>query len=198
MSIPRRIIDTLRYTYQRMFQRQEDNRAHEVVEVLKQVTLFQGFSQNALRELAEVMHRRSYRRDEFLYYENDPGLGLYIVQRGCVRLLVEDENGGVHERYQAVENEFFGEISILGDYRRMETAQAATETKVLGFFSPDLKTILKRNPSLGASMVMALARHLATQQVSMTQRVIEERGKVPALRLLAGGTQQAERAHSIT
>ncbi len=194
MSVTRRIIHTLRDLYRRMFQRQEDARTREVVEVLKQMPLFKGFSRSALRELAEVMHPRDYRRDEFLYYENDPGLGLYIVQRGRVRLVVEDEDGEVQELRQTVENEFFGALSLLGESRRMETAQAVTETRVLGFFSPDLKTMLKRNPSVGAAAVAALARHLAARQVALMQQIAQDRGKVAALRLLDGATQQAEAA----
>ncbi len=192
MSITRRFIHTLRDTYRRMFRRQEDARTHEVVEVLRQVSLFKGFSRSALRELAEVLHRRDYKRDEFLYYENDPGLGLYIVQRGRVRLLTEDEKGKVHELRLVTENEFFGPLCLLGEFRRMETAQAVTETRVLGFFSPDLKTMLKRNPSAGAAIFASLARHLAARQVALMQRMADDQGKVAALRLLDGATQHVE------
>ncbi len=192
MPVTRRIIHTLRDLYRRVFKRQEDARTREVVEVLKQVSLFKGFSRSALRELAEVLHPRDYRRDEFIYYENDPGLGLYIVQRGRVRLVVEDESGVDQELRQAVENEFFGALSLLGESRRMETAQAVTETRVLGFFSPDLKTMLKRNPTVGAATVAAVARHLAAQQVALMQQITRDRGKVAALRLLDGLAQQAE------
>ena len=62
MSITRRFIHTLRDLYRRMFRRQEDARTREVVEVLKQVSLFKGFSRSALRELAQILHRRDYKR----------------------------------------------------------------------------------------------------------------------------------------
>ena len=192
MSVTRRILHTLRTVYRRMFQRQEDAHTREVVEVLKQVSLFNGFSRGALHDLAEVVHPRDYRRDEFLYYENDPGLGLYIIQHGRVRLLTEDEDGGVQELRQAAENEFFGTLSLLGESRRMETAQAVTETRVFGFFSPDLKTMLKRNPTVGAAVVTALARYLASRQVALMGQMVQDRGKVAALRLLDEATQQAE------
>lgn len=191
MSITRRFIHAVRDLYRRMFRRQEDARTREVADVLKQVSLFKGFSRSALRDLAEVMHRRNYRHDEFLYYEHDPGLGLYIVQRGRVRLLVDDDQDNAQELRQARENDFFGELSLLGDFRRMETAQAATETKVLGFFSPDLKVMFKRNPSVGAAVVEALARHLAAQQVALVQQLADDHGKVEALRLLDNAVQHA-------
>lgn len=186
MSITRNIINAVRIGYRRMFQRQEDARTRAVVDVLKQMPLFEGLAWGTMWELAEVLHQRRYKRDEFIYYEHDPGIGLYIVQQGVVRLLAEDENGNVHELRQVGDHDFFGALSLMGDFRRMETAQAATETYVLGLFSPDLKTLLKRNPSVGAAVMAALAKHLAEQQVELVQRLAKNEGAVSARRLLRG------------
>lgn len=186
MSITRSIYQSFRQWYRRLFQQQEDLRTREAVEVVQQVSLFQGLPRGALRDLAEVVHPRDYKRDEFIYYQHDPGLGLYIVQRGGVRLLAEDDDGMPYELCQVAENGFFGELSLLGDFRRQETAQAITETRVLGFFIPDLKMLTKRNPSVGAAVAMALARHLAIQQVALLQRVADAEGQVDALRFLRG------------
>ena len=176
----------LRRGYRQMFQRQEEEAASATAEALRQVALFGNLSRGALSDLAEVVHHRRYRRDEFLYYEDDPGLGLYIVLQGAVRLLVEDEAGGLREVRQVTEFGFFGELSLLGDFRRLETAQAVTETEVLGFFNPDLKTLLRRKPSVGGEVTFALARHLAARQVALLQLVGEDEGKTAALRLLRG------------
>lgn len=186
MSLFRRISDVVRRFYRRVFKRQEDAHLHAIVETLLDVPIFQYCSHNMLLDLAQVMHRRSYRRDAFIYHEDDPGLGLYIVQRGRVRLLTEDENGTMQELRQAGENELLSEISILGDYRRMETVQAVTDTQVLGFFSPDMNVMAKRNPKVYAAVMAALARYLAGRQVEMVRLLAERNGKVDALRLREG------------
>ena len=170
----------------RMFRREDDATLREVVTTLKEVPLFRSFSRSALRDLAEAVHRRDYRRDEFMYYERDPGLGLYIVQRGRVRLLVEDEAGSVHELRQVSEHELFGRLSLLGDFRRMETAQAVVDTRVLGFFRPDLRTIVKRHPATGAAFIEALAHNLAATQAELVRFIAERDGKVAARRILDG------------
>lgn len=184
MALAHQIINAVRSGYRNAFRRKESEKIRDAVETLRHVSLFREFSRSALRDLAEVMHHRRYRRDEFIYYEHDPGLGVYIIRRGRVRLMAEDDHGAVHEIRQAEENTFFGELSLLGDFRRLETAQALTDTDVLGFFSPDLKTLLKRNPLVGAAVVMALARHLAQQQGALMERLSGNEGKIPALRML--------------
>ncbi len=178
--------------YRRWFQRTEDDHTRERIAAIRQVALFQNLPRAALRELAEAMHRRLYRRDEYLYYESDPGLGLYIVQSGRVRLLAEDEEGEVYELRQVNQGEHFGELSLFGEFRRMETAQSTAETCVLGLFRPDLSTIVKRSPKAGAAIVLALAQHLAERQAEIIRMHQKVCGKVAGLELIHGASFHVE------
>jgi hypothetical protein len=45
-----------------------------------------------------------------------------------VRLLAEDENSNVHELRQVSENDFFGALSLMGDFRRKALAPSAHNT----------------------------------------------------------------------
>ncbi|WP_456429694.1 Crp/Fnr family transcriptional regulator [Rhodocaloribacter sp.] len=193
MTTARNVSGLARAFYRRLFRREEDAQLRSIVETLQETPVFQTLARGDLRELAEAMHVRTYKRDEFLYYEQDPGLGLYVVQRGRVRLFTEDEAGVIYELRQVGEREIFGEISLFGsgDLRRMETAQALTETRVLGFFSPDLKTMLRRTPKTAAAVTMALARYLALRQVETVRLLAERQGKAAAMRLLNGANPPA-------
>lgn len=182
----------------RMFPAGVDPKTQEVIDTLQQVPIFRNLPRVAIRDLAEAVHRRNYKRDEFLYYERDPGLGMYVVQEGRVRLLMEDESGQVHELRQVGEHEFFGKLSLLGDFRRMETAQAITETRVLGFFRPDLKTIIKRRPASGAAILEALSRNLAAMESELIRVLVEKDGKVEALRLVDNASARIDRSAAET
>lgn len=162
------------------------------IDTLKGVILLSSLPRRALRDLAEAVHIRDYKRDEFLYYEHDPGLGMYVVQRGRVRLLVEDESGAVHELRQVGDHEVFGKLSLIGDFRRTESAQALTETRVLGFFRPDLKTIVKRHPTSGAAILEVLSRNLAATETELIRVLVEKDGKVDAVRLVDNVTAKVE------
>jgi CRP-like cAMP-binding protein len=168
----------------RIFTAREDPEMRQTIEVLKHTAVLRGLPGRVLRDVAGIVHRREYRRDEFIYYERDPGLGLYVVQTGRIRLLAEDDKGAVHELRQVGESDLFGKLSLLGDFRRTETAQAFTDASVLGLFRPDLKTIIKRHPGSGAEVVGALARNLAAMEVELIRVLIEKDGKLEALRLI--------------
>ena len=144
------------------------------------------------RTLAEAVHIRSYNPDEVIYYEGDPGLGLYIVQSGAVRLVIEDEEGQPRELRAVGAFELFGHLSILGDHRRTETAMAVTETEVLGFFRPDLVAMIKRRPVAGAAVMVALAGYMAARQAELFDILAARDGKVAAAQVFHAVRRQVE------
>jgi CRP-like cAMP-binding protein len=191
MSSFRTAAQTARRLYQRMFRRQASERIRDVITTLAQVPAFAKCTKSTLRAVAESMHRRTYRRDEYLYYEGDPGLGLYVIRQGRVRLLAERADDGRAEIGQLGPHGLFGTLSIFGDFRRLETVQAMTEASVVGFFQPDLKNLTKRNPKAGAEITMLLARHLAEEHVDLVDAMAHEVGRSSALSTVADTAARA-------
>lgn len=185
MSVFRNLVRSVGRVYRRVFQQRLDERTQDVVDALRDVKAFQHLSTSALYAMAESVHRRTYRRGESIYYEGDPGLGLYVVEKGRVRLTTEVEPGITRELRQLGTCDLFGVLSVLGDFRRLESAETVTEARVLGFFRPDLKNVVKRHPKAGAEIAMALARHVAAQHVEYVHLVSERDGREAALQVQA-------------
>jgi CRP-like cAMP-binding protein len=181
MSAFRSLVRSGTRLYRRLFRRRLDSRTRDVAEILRGVPALGHLSSSARYAMAEVTHRRTYRRGESLYYEGDPGLGLYIVESGRVRLLTDRDAGRSHELRVLDANDMIGALSLLGDFPRLETAETVTDTRVLGFFRPDLKNVMRRDPGAGAEIVMALARHMAAQHVELVRRYEEEVDVLTAL-----------------
>ena len=168
--------------YKRTLSPSTNLRTIEIASVLRNVPLFSGFRRRDLLKFADSLHIRSYRKDEYLYRERDPGLGMYIIQSGRVRLLTEDEEGGLHEVKQVSNMGVIGEFALLGDFRRMESAQAIIETRVLGFFRPELKSMVRRDPKTAAVLLFALSEHVSEYYVELSSFLIEKEGKMAARR----------------
>jgi CRP-like cAMP-binding protein len=181
MSILRRLLRAAGRLYRRLFRRRLDPHTREIAEVLRAVPAFERLSSGALHAMASATHRRSYRRGESLYYEGDPGLGLYVVESGRVRLISDADPNRTHDLRELEANEIFGVLSLLGDFRRLETAETVTEARVLGFFRPDLKNVMRRNPKAAAEITMAMARYVATQHVEAIRLIEEREGREAAL-----------------
>lgn len=179
-------------TITRFFARQDDGRSAEVGAALKAVPFFEPLSKAALRTLADFVHVRDYRAQEFIYYDGDPGIGLYIVSQGRVSLILEEADGAVHELRSVGPAEVFGELSVLAGTRRMQTAQALEDTRVLGLFRPDMQTLIKRHPKAGAELLSVFARYLALREVAAVKLLSRQEGRLKALRLFDGITHADE------
>lgn len=181
MSTLRALLRAMGRLYHRLLRRRLDPQTREIAEVLQAVPAFRSLSSTALYAMAAATHRRTYRRGESLYYEGDPGLGLYVVESGRVRLFSDADPGHQRDLCEVEAHDMFGVVSLLGDFRRLETAETITEARVLGFFRPDLKNVMRRSPKAGGEIVMALARRVASQHVEMFRGIEERDGRDVAL-----------------
>jgi len=161
MSTFRALFQGFGRLYRRVFQQRLDPQTREIAEILHSVPALRSLSTGSVYEMAAATHRRTYERGKALYYEDDPGLGLYVIESGRIRLFSDADPEQSRQLCELAPPDMFGVPSILGDVRRLETAETITEARLLGFFRPDLKNVLRRSPKAGSEIVMALARHVA-------------------------------------
>jgi CRP-like cAMP-binding protein len=111
-------------------------------------------------ELLQYFHRRNYKEGEYIYYQNDPGTGMYFIEKGRVELIVEAERGSEAEEnltYELSEPDHFGELSIGYELRRMSSARCQTNCTLLGLFKPDFETLKKRQPVIAVKFLETLS-----------------------------------------
>lgn len=183
MSTLRSLFRATGRLYRRLFRRRIDERTQHIMDVLGTLPALHHVSTGSLHTMAEAVHQRTYRRGEAMYYEGDPGLGLYVLAEGTVRLSMETEPGRPCDLCQVSAPNLFGTLSILGDFPRLETATPLTEARVLGFFRPDLKNIVKRHPKAGAELTAAFARDVAAHHVELIHLMAEQHGREMVLQL---------------
>lgn len=170
-----------RYT-KRLFSGSEDDQILEIIDILHEVSLLEGLPARCRTHLAHSVHYRTFRAQETIYYQGDPGLGLYIVEHGAVELFVGED--GDRERVCVVDDhEYFGLYSLLGEFSRLETAQAKTDTRLLGFFRPDFRMLAKRHPHTGLLLLSTIAQQLAARQNELIEHhVSTDRSRAALLR----------------
>ena len=132
---------------------EEDN---SIEGLLSKVPIFSKLTERELRRVGSIVHRREYAADEFIFSQGDPGLGMYVVEEGQVDILLTEPDGS--QRQLAVLNpgDFFGELSLLDESPRSASAVAKTNSKIIGFFRPDLVDLLNRSPKSGTKILFKL------------------------------------------
>jgi len=96
-------------------------------------------------ELYAHMHLRRFGEGEIVYHRGDPGADTFVVHRGLVKALLQDENGrdllvGLYGR-----GEFFGTLALFQDGPRESTVVAAISSTVMQIGRADALRVLEGN-----------------------------------------------------
>ena len=132
-----------------------------IEEVLSKVPAFANLAPRELKEVAAIVHKREYRSGEPVFYQGDPGLGMYIVKDGEVSIVIQGKDGNERELALFGDGDFFGELALLDESPRSANAVCKTECTLIGFFRPDLFELIEKNTTLGIKIVLKLAEIVA-------------------------------------
>lgn len=135
----------------------------DLLETLRAVPLFDELSTGQLKKVARLLHSRTYQAGEPVFREGDPGAGMYVVTRGAVRIVIRLPEGEERELALLGERQFFGEMALLESAPRSASAVAVERTELLGFFQPDLESLVERDSRLGSRILWNLARLMASR-----------------------------------
>jgi CRP-like cAMP-binding protein len=135
--------------------RRKTDDSEDLLTVLEKIPIFQGLSKRELSAVARVLHRREYVPEEVIIRQEEPGLGMYIIQKG--KAAVMSEPGDIHLS-ELVDGDFFGEVSLLDETPRSATVVARTHCVILGFFQSDLFSLIERDPRFGVKLVVRVAK----------------------------------------
>ncbi|MGB0513513.1 MAG: cyclic nucleotide-binding domain-containing protein, partial [Wenzhouxiangellaceae bacterium] len=98
-----------------------------------------------LREIARKAELREYPSGETIYREGDSGDVLHLIRSGTVALLreIEGESIAVDHLHSG---RIFGQMALMGDSTRRETATAAVRTETIALRSPEFLALLNKDP----------------------------------------------------
>jgi len=147
-----------------------------VRQFLKNIPLFAKLHKRELRDIEHLIHRRQYKSSEVIFWENEPGVGMYIVQSGEVGIFQDYDAPEQKQLARLNQGDFFGEMALLEDDNRSATAVAISDSLLLGIFHPDLFDLFERKPELATKVLVVLANMLA-QRLRRTNLELQQLAK---------------------
>lgn len=129
------------------------------VRLLGRVPLFLDLSKRDLDRLAAACAERDYAAGQVILREGDPGIGLFVIVSGRVRV-TQQLGGEPRELSTAGPGEVVGEMSLLDDLPRSATVTAIEPTKVLVLQVFDFRAALHEDPDIALRLLAVLSRRL--------------------------------------
>ncbi len=140
----------------------------DVVEILRSAAIFAELPDDALARLAARCVRRTYGRNQFLWYQGDDGAHLIVVASGLVKVVLSSPQGGEVVLTTLGPGEISGELAVLDGSPRSASVVAAEPTTVLLLTRATVLDMLNRYPSV----LDALLRSLG----NLIRRITEQAG----------------------
>jgi CRP/FNR family cyclic AMP-dependent transcriptional regulator len=153
-----------------------DDSNTQKVEMLKKVSVFRELSRREILEVDELLHERTYGKDEIIFEQGDAGHGIFIIISGKVRVkstcrlleTVVPELGP---------GEILGELSLFEEAPRDATVVAIEPTIAVALFQAEFSSLLTRNKSIGVKVLMEILRIMS----SRVRRLLSDQPDLPGI-----------------
>lgn len=130
-------------------------------ELLATVEPFDLFDERWLRVISGLMVEETYNETENIYTAGNISSAAYIVQEGEVAIFSDTVGEPVQLFSRLKPGEIFGEVGVLDRCRRVTSARASKNTKVLRLEGCDLQRLGRANPNFGLKLAQrALLRYM--------------------------------------
>ena len=129
-----------------------------VLNVLRGVDFLDVLPESALRQLAQAAELRQFEAGIPIVRQGEEGNELYIVQRGEVVVVLEDDEGNTQELAHLRPGRVFGELSAITGERRTATIRATVSSAVLVVDYDAFSAILAGAPELRQRIASVLGR----------------------------------------
>ena len=142
-----------------------------MIELLKELPVFEGLSQRELIAIERIIHQRRYNAGEMIFGEDMLGAGMYIVKEGEVAITKKVNKNKEIELAVIGERNFFGEMALIDEMPRSASAKAKKDTVLFAFCKPDLENIMERNPKVAAAIITNIARLVCKRLVKANENL---------------------------
>jgi len=134
--------------------------ASRKIATLKAIPIFQPLSRNEILEVDELLHERTYEKDEIIFEEGDAGHGIFIILSGKVRVKSRCK------LLDAVAPEFgpgelLGELTLFEEAPRVATVVATERTVTAALFQAEFSALLTKNKSIGAKVLFEISKTMS-------------------------------------
>lgn len=145
------------------------------IEILSKIPMFSKLNNKSLDLVEHIMHKRKYEKGEYIIKQGNPGVGMFIIERGSVGVTIMDELGNETQIATGSDGVSYGEIALLDDTPRTASVKALTTCNVLIFFRPDLFELMEKKPKIGASILYELGKFLIARIDKVKNQIVEKR-----------------------
>ncbi len=127
-------------------------------EALRKVSLFEGLSKHHIKTLSRACKERSFESGDYVVRQGNPGIGLFIITEGQVRVEKRSEDGTEIHLATHGPGEVVGEMSVIDGATRSASVIAEEPTRCLVLPSWAFNSFLEEHPTVAVHILPVVVR----------------------------------------
>jgi CRP/FNR family cyclic AMP-dependent transcriptional regulator len=123
------------------------------IEVLQHVPLFTDLNKRELRQIARLFKARRFAEGQTVIQEGSGGAAFFVIESGEAAIVI-----GGKKRKSLKPGDYFGEIALLDEGKRMATITASSELVCYGLTYWDFRPVVQANGVIGWKLLQGMAK----------------------------------------
>src|ERR671938_50869 len=153
------------------------------LEALRSVPLFASLDDPAARELRSLLQVHESPVNTELFHHGDEGNAMYLIEKGRVRISVQDTSGQHVTLAELARGDFFGEMALIDGKPRSADATVTEDARLAVLARGDFVEFVRRNPDVALEMLSAVTHRLRHTDELLRQRVSRNANEEEAARM---------------
>lgn len=138
------------------------NNVDTIASLLRKSEIFRNVDYDHLKQAAKKLRYRVYKARQHIFYKDDPGIAMYFIESGQVRVYVNSNNGNEASIAMFSDGQVFGEIALLDNETRSTNAITITETSCHLLHREVFDELVEAHPQISRNMIRFLTKRVRT------------------------------------
>lgn len=133
-----------------------------ILPILKNIPLFAELDETIHAEIIKHITMQYFPANYSLFKEGDPGMRLYIIKSGAVKIFPEKDPD--HPIATLRTNDFFGEMALFRDKPRSASATTVEDSEIFLLEKVDFYELILKNPTMATKLSEEFLHRLEENQ----------------------------------
>jgi CRP/FNR family transcriptional regulator, cyclic AMP receptor protein len=130
--------------------------------MIENISIFAGLTPSDLGLIEQRMVKRSYPKNTIILSEGDSSDSLYLILSGKVKVFLNDESGKEAIINYQEAGEYFGELSLIDDYKRSASIMTMEKTQLAVITKQAFHQIMQSNPDIAIHLLKDMVHRIRT------------------------------------
>lgn len=131
------------------------------------VPIFQSLEPEQFEQVSQMITRQVYQKGEYVAMAGDLKKCLFIIRKGCVKIVKQMQDGQEHIVRFGKAGDFFGDTTLFSDMPLTTSIEALEETHICKINGDDLKALFQQNPTVLFKIASEMSKRVDLMEENM-------------------------------